>query len=86
MTTTIANGCHDFPRMWSQEFNLHEIIRLHINSGMQSHPALTQFSTSASYRSRGKPAAGKEADRQIHRITLPASGICVRRGHFSNWK
>ena len=86
MTATIANGCHNFERMWRQEFNLHEIIRLQINAGIQSHPALTQFSASASYCSRGKPAARKDADRQIHRITLPASGSCVRRDHFSNWK
>jgi hypothetical protein len=68
--------------MRDQEFNLEEIIKLYINCGMESHPVPAQFSTSASHHNRGKPTAGKDADRQIHPKASPASRICVRRGHF----
>ena len=72
--------------MRNQEFNLEEIVKLHISSAIKSHPVLAQFSTSSSHRKRGKPSAWKDADRQIHPIALPASRICVKRGHFSSWK
>src|SRR5690242_2921320 len=65
--TASANGCDDSQRMRNQEFNLEEIPKLHIGSGIESHPVLAQFSASSSHRDRGKPTAGKDADRQINR-------------------
>jgi hypothetical protein len=85
IATATANGCQDFQSMRNQEFNLEEIIRLYINSGIESHPVPAQFSTSCSHRNGGKPTAGKDADRQIHRKASPASRICVARGHFISW-
>jgi len=83
---TIANGCHDSHRVRSRKFNLNEIVKLHIDPGMQSHPALTQSRTPASHRNRRKPAARKDANPQLLRIPLPASAIRVRPSHLSNSK
>jgi hypothetical protein len=72
--------------MRSRKLDLDQIVELHIDPGMQGHPALTKSSASASHCDRRKPAAWKDADTQLLRIPLPASGIRAGRGHLSNPK
>src|SRR5439155_3571199 len=76
VTRTIANYACDLCVMRSQELDLHQLIWLQVNSGVERHTALAYIVPAPRHQHSGYPIAENNVNREIDLMSLPTARIC----------